>query len=119
MKRIKKISKKQTIIEQYRVEKYFIDLFFPVHKLGIEIDGNGDLDRSEIKERKREQTIKKAGINIIRINPDKKHFDIDDEIGEIQDFIYDCGKKLAEESTKKSLIEDSEKMTKVFKQLCV
>ena len=35
VKRIKKIFKKQTIIEQYRVEKYFNDLFFPVHKLGI------------------------------------------------------------------------------------
>ena len=81
MKRIKKIFKKQTIIEQHRVEKYFIDLFFPVHKLGIEIDENGHLDRSEIKEQKREQTIKKSGINIIRINPDKENFDIDDEIG--------------------------------------
>ena len=50
MKRIKKIFKKQAIIEQYRVEKYFIDIFFPVHKLGIEIDENGHLDRSEIKE---------------------------------------------------------------------
>ena len=40
-------------------------------------------------------------------------------IGEIQDFIYESGKKLAEESTKNSLIEDSEKMTKIFKQLCV
>ena len=28
LKRIKKIFKKQTIIEQYRVEKYLIDLFF-------------------------------------------------------------------------------------------
>ena len=28
VKRIKKIIKKQTIIEQYRVEKYFINLFF-------------------------------------------------------------------------------------------
>ena len=64
MKRIKKIFKKQTIIEQYRVEKYFIDLFFPVHKLAVEIDENGHLGRSEIKEQKREQTIKKAGINI-------------------------------------------------------
>ena len=72
MKRIKKIFKKQAIIEQYRVEKDFIDLFFTVHKLGVEIDENGHLDRSEIKEQKREQTIKKAGINIIRINPDKK-----------------------------------------------
>ena len=98
MKRIKKIFKKQTIIEQYRVEKYFIDLFFPVHKLRIEIDENGHLDRSEIKEQKREQTIKKSGINIIRINSDTENFDIDDEIGEIQDFIDESGKKLAEES---------------------
>ena len=60
MKRIKKIFKKQTIIEQYRVEKYFIDLFFPVHKLGIEIDDNGHLGRLEIKEQKREQAIKKS-----------------------------------------------------------
>ena len=98
MKRIKKIFKKQTIIEQYRVEKYFIDFFFPVHKLRIEIDENGHLDRSEIKEQKREQTIKKSGINIIRINSDTENFDIDDEIDEIQDFIYESGKKLAEES---------------------
>ena len=52
VKRIKKIFKKQTMIEQYRVEKYFIDLFYPVHKLGIEIDENGHLDRSEIKDQK-------------------------------------------------------------------
>ena len=91
-------------------------IFFSVHKLGIEIDENGQLDRLEIKEQKREQTIKKAGINIIRINPDEENFDIDNEIGEIQDFIYESGKKLAEESTKKSLTEDSEKMTKMFKQ---
>ena len=110
VKRIKKIFKKQTIIEEYRVEKYFIDLFFPVHKLGIEIDENGHLDTSEIKEPKREQAIKKVGINIIRINPDKENFDTDGEIGEIKDFIYASGKKLAEESTTKPLIEDSEKM---------
>ena len=70
---------------------------------------NGHLDRCEIKEQKREQTIKKLGINIIKINPE--NFDIGDEIGEIQE----SGKILAEESTKKSLIEDSEKMTKMFK----
>ena len=96
VKRIKKIFKKQIIIEQYRVEKYFIDLFFPVHKLGIEIDENGHLDRSEIKEQKRKQTIKKAGINIIRINPDQENFDIDDVTGEIQGFIYESGKKLVD-----------------------
>ena len=93
--------------------------FLPVHKLGIEIDENDHLERSEIKEQKREQTIKKAGISIIRINPDKENFYIDGEIGEIQDFIYESDKKLAGESTKKYLIEDSEKMTKMFKQLCL
>ena len=38
------------MIDQYRVEKYFIDLFFPVHNLGIEIDRNGHTDGSETKE---------------------------------------------------------------------
>ena len=106
-KRIKKIFKKQTIIKQYKVKNYFIDLVFPEHKLGIEIDENGHIDRSEIKEQKRSKTIKKeTGFKIIRINPDKENFDINDEIGEIQDFIYEFGKKIAEESTRKSLIED-------------
>ena len=50
------------------------------------------------KEQKREKTIKKeTGFKIIRINPDKENFDIDDEISEIQDFIDKSGKKLAEE----------------------
>ena len=53
------------------------------------------------------------------INPDKENFDIDDEISEIQDFIYESGKKLAEESTKKSLIEHTEKLNKMVKQLFV
>ena len=40
---------------QYTVDKYFIDLVFPVHKLGIEIDENGHTDRSDMKQRKREK----------------------------------------------------------------
>ena len=47
-KRIKKIFKNQIINEQYRVDKYFIDLVFPAHKLGIEIHKNGHLQRSDI-----------------------------------------------------------------------
>ena len=112
MKRIKKIFKKQTTIEQYRVGKYFIDLFFPVHKLGMEIEESGHLDRSENKDQNREQTIKKARINIIKINPDKENFYIDDEIGEIQDFINESSFKLGEQSAKNKIIEDSEKNDK-------
>ena len=56
--------------------------------MGIETDENGHIDKSEIKEQEREKVIKEAGITLIRINPDKENFDIDDEIVEIQDFIY-------------------------------
>ena len=71
VKRTKKIFKNQIINEQYRVKSYFIDLVFPVHELGIEIDANGHIDRSKIKEQKREQTKEETGFHIIRINPDK------------------------------------------------
>ena len=41
---------------------------------------------------------KKTSFEIIRIHPDKEHFDIFDKIGETETFIYDSGRKLAEES---------------------
>ena len=79
----------EIINEQYKVNKYFIDLIFPVHKLGIRIDENSHMDRCDIKERERQEIIKKeTGIKIIRINPDKENFDIFDEIGKIQKFYF-------------------------------
>ena len=86
--KIKKVFPNEIINEQYKVNKYFIGLIFPVHKLGIEIDENGHMDRFEIKERERQEIIKKeTGFKNIRINPDKENFDIFDEIGKIQNFI--------------------------------
>ena len=85
----------------------------------MEIDENGRLEqRTKNKEQKRE-TKKEAEITLIRINPDKKDFDIFDEISVIQDFIYKYGVKLEEQSTKKSLIEDTERLNKMVKQLCI
>ena len=105
--------------DQYRVNKYFIDLVFLVHKLGIEGDENGHMDRSKTEEHKRSKIIKEeTGFEIIRINPDRENFDIFDEIGKIQRFISNSNKKLTEESTKKSLIDDTEKLTRIVKQLC-
>ena len=105
------------MIDQYRVEKYFIDLFFPVHNLGvgIEIDENGHTERSEIKEKQIEETIKNAGIILIRINPDKEGFDMDVEISEIQDFIYESGVKLGEQLKKNKMVEDLERSLKIVK----
>ena len=111
-KKIKKIFKNQKIIDQYRVEKCFIDLFFPVHKLGIEIDKNCHLDRPQIKEQEREETIKNAGITLIRINPDEKDFDVNDEI---QSFIYKSGLRIGEDLKKNKIIEDLERSVKIVK----
>ena len=108
--KVKKVLPNEIINEQYKVNKYFIDLIFPVHKLGIEVDENGHMDRCEIKERERQKIIKKeAGFKIIRINPDKEDFDIFDESFKIQSFISKSSKRLIEQSTKKSLISDAEK----------
>ena len=48
IKRIKKVFIKQKIIDQIKINKYFIDLYSPEHKLGIEIDENCHLDRLKI-----------------------------------------------------------------------
>ena len=80
----------EIIEDEYKVNKYFIDLIFPVHKLGIEIDENAHMDRSKFKEQRRNEIIKKEiGFKIIRINPDKEDFDIFDRIDKIQSFIIE------------------------------
>ena len=95
MLKIKKVFPNGTMNDQYRVNKYFIDLVFPAHKLGIEIDENGHIDRSETDEQKRSKIIKaETGFEITRINPDRENFDIFDEIGKIQRFISNSNKKL-------------------------
>ena len=46
IKRTRKTFKNQIMNEQYRVNNYFIDLFFTEHELGIENDENGHINRS-------------------------------------------------------------------------
>ena len=48
-KKIKKMFLNEIIKEQYKVLGYYIDLVFPVHKLGLEIDKIGHMNRSEVK----------------------------------------------------------------------
>ena len=67
-----------------------------------------------LKNKKDKKLKKETGFEIIRINPDK-----DDEIGKIQSFISNSNKRLIEQSTKTSLIDDTEKLAKIVKQLCV
>ena len=81
----------------------------------IEIDENGHIDRSETKEQEREKVIKEAGITLIRINPGKENFDIDDEVGEIQDFIYKSTFNLGRQSTINKILENAEHLAKMAK----
>ena len=96
IKQIKKVFIQQKMIDQFKIDKYFIDLYLPEHNLGIEIDKNGHTDRLKVKEKETEETIKNLGITLIRINPDKEGFDIVDEMSEIQDFVDESGLKIGQ-----------------------
>ena len=109
--------KNQIMHEQDKISKYYIDLVFPEHKLGIQIDENGHTERRKTKERERKEVIENAGFKIIRKKRDKEDFDIFDGISEIQNFIYESCKKLTKELNKKSLVELTEKLNIVAKQL--
>ena len=61
------------------------------------------------------ETMKNAGITLIRINPDKEGFDIFNERGEIQSFNYESGIKIGEELKTNKMIEDLERSLKIIK----
>ena len=59
--KIKKMFLNEIIEVQYKT--------FPVPKLGVGLDGNGHIDRSEAEEKKRQKAIEKeTGFTIIGIN---------------------------------------------------
>ena len=69
--------KGQEMKEQYTVDGYRIDLYFPIHKLAIECDEFGHKDRDIGYEVTRQKYIEtKLGCTFIRYNPDAKDFDI-------------------------------------------
>ena len=95
----------EEIILQYNVLGYRVDAYFPKHKLGIEIDEQGhnrdinyDIERQKAIERD-------LGCKFIMIDPSKKDFDVNIELGRIQKYIVKSTKKLSE----KSLIDDLSK----------
>ena len=63
---------------------YGIDLYFHDYKLAIEIDGNSHSARNIVYKTKREKAIEQElGCEFIRIDPDKKDFDIFISINDI------------------------------------
>ena len=74
--KIKKTFPNEIMEKQYKVLGYFIDLAFPVHKLGLEVEENGHRDRSESEEKESQKAIEKeTGFTIFRNNPHKENFD--------------------------------------------
>ena len=81
--------KGQEMKEQYTVDGYRIDLYFPTHKLAIECDEFGHKDRDIGYEVTRQKYIEtKLGCTFIRYNPDAKDFDIFIVINSIMKYIY-------------------------------
>ena len=104
--KITKLFSNEQILLQHSVLGYRIDLYFPKHKLTIEVDGKGHTDRDERKESERdEKTKEEPGCKFIRINPDEKDYDEYLKFGEINNRISETNKKSAKKLTEKFLID--------------
>ena len=73
--------------DQFKVGRYYLDLYFPEYKIVVECDENGHADRKPADERKRMDYVnEKLGFtddNWVRFNPDAKDFDISKVTGKI------------------------------------
>ena len=95
--KIMKLFKNEQILPQNSVFSYKIDLYFPEHKLAIEVDEKRHIDRAVHKEIQRQKAREKeldSELKFIRINPDKKDSDFYVEIGNIYNHISESNKKL-------------------------
>lgn len=81
-------GKCESMIKQYRVGKYFIDLYFPDYKLAIECDEHHH-QCCAAKDKEREKYIKDniQDVQFIRLKPISANFNIFFEIGNIYNFI--------------------------------
>ena len=82
------------ILQQHKLLKCYIDLYFPDYQLAIEADEKGNQYRDDHKEEERENIIKQElKCEFIRINPDREHLNIYTEIGRIYNRIIETKAK--------------------------
>ena len=85
--------------QHFLLDKYYIDLYFPEHKLAIEVDEKAHSDRNEDEDKKREKEIKEElDCEFNRIHSSKECFNINIELGKIHNHIIESTKKLAKQS---------------------
>jgi very-short-patch-repair endonuclease len=84
---ITNVFKTENFDDQYKIGKYYLDLYFKDYKIVIECDENGHSDRKPHKERERmdfvNETLGITDSNWIRFNPDEHNFDVLKVIGQI------------------------------------
>ena len=103
LRTIMEVFEEENMQIQYGVLGYKIYLYFHDHKLAVEIDEKGHKNRNINDEIQRQNALEKnLGWEFIRINPDKKNFNIFKVINEINRHI----KKSTKETNKKSLIDE-------------
>ena len=87
------VFKTENFEDQYKVGKYYLDLYFKDYKIVIECDEEGHADRKPHKERERmdyvNKTLEITDANWIRYNPDENGFDVLRVIGQIYRKMYD------------------------------
>ena len=81
LSKITTIVSAEQIILQHHVLGYYIDAYFPKHKLVIGVDGKGHQDKNIEQEIEGQKALEKVlSCEFIRINPGKDNFDIFVEI---------------------------------------
>jgi len=73
--------------DQFKIGRYYLDLYFTDYKIVVECDENGHSDRKPGDERERmnyvNEKLEITDLNWIRYNPDDKDFDISKVMGQI------------------------------------
>ena len=84
---IANVFKTEKYEDQFKIGKYYLDLYFSEYKICVECDENGHSDRKPHKERERMDFVNKNleidDDNWIRFNPDEHDFDMSKVIGQI------------------------------------
>ena len=107
LSKVKTIFLAEKIIFQYCVLGYYIDAYFPKHKLAIEADEQGHHSRNIFCEIERQNSLEKEfDCVFIRINPVKENFNVFIEISKVQNHIIESTEKLTKKLTKKKVIDD-------------
>ena len=89
-----KVFASRKILLQHSVLSYRIDLYFLEYKLAIEIVEKRHKDKNEHKAIERQKAIEKElDCKFIRINSDKKDFDMDIHISKIHKHVIQSSEK--------------------------